>query len=75
MMKAYNCRENSHEETAEQPSAPVVSSIAVVNKVSTGVDEDGLLLHIAPQRSNRLSNSEMLKELPLHLSHLSDSQR
>lgn len=53
MLKAYNCRENAHEETAEQPSAPVISSIAVVNEVSSsvemaGVDEDGLVLRIAP---------------------------
>lgn len=50
-----------------------VKAIASVSKVSTA--EDGLVMRSSSPQGARLSNSEVLSDLPSYLSHLPDSQR
>ena len=68
MLKFYHARPQQEEKS----SPAVVLPVSVV--CSSANDDDGLVLRNAPQQCARLPNSEMLADLPTHLSHLSDEQ-
>lgn len=79
MLKPYHDREKTPSDAADQTVGPVVSSVAVSVEVASppnisGADEDGVILRNAPQQCARLANSEVLKDLPSYLTHLSTEQ-
>lgn len=67
MLKLYHTRQQE-----EKSSPAVVLPLSVV--CSSSKDDDGLVLRNAPQQCAKLSNSEMLADLPVQLSHLDDEQ-
>lgn len=79
MLKAYHSR-ISPVTSADPIAGPAVSSAAVCEVLpsvvdNSGADEDGVVLRKALNQSARLSNSEMLKTLSIHLKHLSTGQQ
>ncbi|XP_030271730.1 uncharacterized protein LOC115581049 isoform X3 [Sparus aurata] len=70
MMKPYLSREDGDMSSAAHD---VVSPMALTSKVSS--DEDELVMRNATTQGARLSNSQVLSDLPHYLSHLPDAQR
>lgn len=74
MMKRYCSREGSNGSSSVQDVQTTISPIASISKVSSQ-DDDGLVMHSATPQGARLRNTEVLSDLPHHLSHLADDQR
>lgn len=80
MLKVYHTREPSTASVAGQTAGPAVSSVAMaVDQKSSPeiseVDSDGVVLRHAFQQGLRLENSEILRDLHSHVSHLTVKQR
>lgn len=78
MLKAYHKRESPHVEVPAVSTSVPDTLATVCSGVSTpcaDVEDDGVVFRHTHQQCARLKNSEVLSELPAHLSHLSDEQR
>lgn len=76
MMKRYHLRE-VHPGSSEAQESTTVSPVAAVSMVGSPVDgnEDGLVMRNAASIGARLTNTEVLSQLPHNLSHLPVDQR
>lgn len=73
MMKLYHSRADQTG-SATAPVVKTVSSMASMSTVSSCIEDELVMRNATPQGA-RLSNSEILSNLPHHLSHLLNSQR
>ncbi|XP_071061702.1 uncharacterized protein [Pseudochaenichthys georgianus] len=74
MLKKYCTREDQSESSKAHQVETTVSPMASVSKVSSNEDEDELVMRSATPQGARLSNTEVLADLPNYLSHLPDIQ-
>lgn len=65
MLKLYTARKAKLPDVQSAPGVPVLSIT-----VSDSADDDGFVLRNRSQQCARLGNSEMLRSLGEHLSHL-----
>nr|XP_033942276.1 uncharacterized protein LOC117449038 isoform X2 [Pseudochaenichthys georgianus] len=75
MLKKYCTREDQSESSKAHQVETTVSPMASVSKVSSNEDEDELVMRSATPQGARLSNTEVLVDLPNYLSHLLDIQK
>lgn len=80
MLKKYHVRDQVPNVKVERPAEHVTSLLAVVPETANSADVtdaggDGLILRHSFQQCARLLNSEILKDLPSLMTHLSDSQK
>ncbi|XP_037615670.1 uncharacterized protein LOC119482245 [Sebastes umbrosus] len=75
MIKLYHSRDDQSESSPVHDVKTVVSPVVSFAGVSSAGDEDGLVMRNATPQGARLSNSEVLSNLPQYLSHLRSNQR
>nr|XP_055072798.1 uncharacterized protein LOC129452795 [Misgurnus anguillicaudatus] len=79
MLKSYHDREKPLADAADQMKKPTISSVVTAvdlgsSRGCAGDDEDGVMLRNTPQQCARLPNSEIIKDLPSFLTHLTTEQ-
>lgn len=79
MLKAYHTRDNSQNRSTEVTIGPMESSVALTCEVQSNLEDevsaDDIILRNTSQQCAKLDNSEILKSLSAHLSHLPEDQR
>ena len=74
MLKKYCSRDDQNESSKAHQVGTTVSPMASVSRVSSNENEDELVMRSATPQGARLSNTEVLADLPNYLSHLPDNQ-